>query len=98
MIDRSPTTTAVEKMEVVLLARHGPLLSSGALIGALGFRTAAAFRQARRRGQVGVRTFRIDGRRGTFALTVDVARWLVFEAGRNSERMSDCQSGEDGDD
>lgn len=60
-----------------LLRIHGPLLGGEALVAALGHRSAASLRQARRRGQVAVPLFTISNRRGWFALTQDVADWLV---------------------
>lgn len=64
-----------------LLQRYGPLMSGGDLTQVLGFKNTAALRQARRRGRIAVRTFRIAGRQGLFALTVDVAAWLSEVAG-----------------
>ena len=57
--------------------RHGPILGGAALASALGYRSLAALRQARRRGQVEVKLFALPQRRGVFALSVDVARWLA---------------------
>ncbi len=57
--------------------RHGPILGGEALASALGYRSLAALRQARRRGQVEVKLFALPQRRGVFALSVDVARWLA---------------------
>lgn len=56
---------------------HGPLLNGTALYRALGLPSAAAFRQAASRGQLPVPVFTIPNRRGRFALTRDVAAWLV---------------------
>ena len=63
-------------IQAIMLAEYGPLLGGKELRNALGYSSPAAFWQARRRGNILVRTFRIEGRRGTFALTTDVARWL----------------------
>ncbi len=60
-----------------LIDAHGPLMTGQALWRALGFTSAAAFRKARSRGQVGVRVFHVEHRRGTYAFTRDVAEWLV---------------------
>lgn len=68
------------KIEQDLLDRHGPLIGGEHLSQALGFVSLKAFRQARRRGRVDVHTFNIVGRRGSFALTSDVARWLASTA------------------
>lgn len=60
-----------------LLARHGPVLGGEDLARALGYRSQAAFRQARRRGQVDIALFSLPNRRGVFALTCVVATWLA---------------------
>lgn len=59
-----------------MMAKYGPLLTGSKLVDVLGYPTPEAFWQARRCGRLQVRTFRIEGRRGIFALTTDVATWL----------------------
>jgi hypothetical protein len=61
----------------VLLTRFGPLLGGADLVQALGYSNAAAFRQARRQGRLGVHVFDLPSRRGKFALTSDVVLWLA---------------------
>lgn len=60
-----------------LESRHGPLLGGPTLVAALGLASAAALRQARKRGHVAVAVFTLPKRRGVFALTRDVADWLA---------------------
>jgi len=60
-----------------LLRMHGPLIGGKALIAALGHKSSASLRQARRRGQVSITLFTVPNRRGWFALTQDVADWLA---------------------
>jgi hypothetical protein len=72
-IDAADSLTGFMKM-------HGPLMSNASLAQALGLPSTSALRQARRRGLVGVRTFKIAGRRGIFALTEDVAQWLTIQS------------------
>ncbi len=43
---------------------------------ALGYPTQDAFRKAYQRKRLPIATFEIEGRRGRFALTVDIAAWL----------------------
>lgn len=59
-----------------LAGLHGPLMSGRALWRALGFTSAAAFRQAKLRRRLSVRVFSLPERRGTFAFTQDVEGWL----------------------
>lgn len=60
-----------------LLRLHGPLLGGEHLAAALGHRSVASLRQARRRSQITVPLFMVPNRRGWFALTQDVADWLA---------------------
>lgn len=57
--------------------RYGPLMSGSALVKALGYGSADAFRQAVSRKTVPVAIFPIAERRGKFALTREVAQWLA---------------------
>lgn len=63
-----------------LLERYGPLLTGEVLRASLGYPSQAALRQSLSRNTTPVRTFRIPGRRGRFALTLDVAQWLATRA------------------
>lgn len=56
---------------------HGPLIGGPKLVAALGHRTAASLRQARKRGRISVPLFTLPGQRGFFALTGDIADWLA---------------------
>jgi hypothetical protein len=67
----SPKTLQLEMLQL-----YGPLMKGAALIAALGYPSSAAFRQARHRHQLPVEVFAIANRRGTFAHTADVARWV----------------------
>lgn len=63
-----------------MLELHGPIISGAALYRALGFKTYAAFYRAQK-GGLGVRAFRLPGRRGVFVLTTEVADWIAQHAG-----------------
>jgi len=62
--------------EQKFIERHGDLMSSNDLVAALGFPSLGALRQARRRKSFDLKMFKIDGRAGVFALSVDVAKYL----------------------
>lgn len=59
-----------------MVARYGLLLTGKDLLQCLGFKNAAALRQARFRGHIGVPIFSLPNRKGVFAKTKDVAEWL----------------------
>ena len=67
---------SLEELELRLTRALGAVVGGGALTRTLGYRTQGAFRQALARERVPVPGFVIDGRRGRFALTSDIARWL----------------------
>jgi hypothetical protein len=60
-----------------LLDQYGPLMAGDNLVRALGFSSASAMRQSKRRGMIGVRIFNMPNRRGVFALTSDVALYIT---------------------
>ncbi len=64
-------------LEEQLLTQYGPVLTGEDLSRALGYVSYDAFRQAISRKTVQVPLFRIRNRRGTFALSSDVASWLA---------------------
>lgn len=56
--------------------KYGPLVGGFTLAKLLGLPSADALRQARKRGTLPVRVFKVEKRRHWFALTEDVAAWL----------------------
>ncbi len=62
--------------EAALTETLGPVIGGFALSKALGYRTQAAFRKAKQRGNLPITTFELEGRRGRFAATSDLAAWL----------------------
>lgn len=59
-----------------LTEQYGAVLGSTALIKELGYPSSGSFHQALARGTVPVPVFKIEHRRGSFALARDVAAWL----------------------
>lgn len=71
------------------LKNSGPLLTGEKLWRSLGFSSSAAFRQAKMRGQIEIRIFRIPNRRGNFAYTQDVIAWLYgLERNDNAQKTN----------
>jgi hypothetical protein len=68
-----------------LSSEHGPLVGGKNLCKVLGYNSSGAFRQAVYKKTVPVDVFAIDNRRGKFALTADVARWLAEQKNKNYE-------------
>lgn len=67
-----------------LLKQYGPTLTGNDLYVALGFKTYAAFYRVFCRGELGVRVFKLPGRRGWFASTLEVADWLMQQPNAHS--------------
>lgn len=76
-----------------LVSTYGPVVSGSTLVRLLGFPSASAFRQARVRNKVGVSVFALPGRRGSFALTSDIAAWIALHSAGGSSRACDDQRG-----
>jgi hypothetical protein len=64
-------------LEADLLNRYGPLLSGENLRFVLAYSSMEAMRKAASRGTIPVPIFKIENRRGRFALVKDVAKWLA---------------------
>jgi hypothetical protein len=67
----------VATLEADLTKRHGHILKGSALWQSLGYGSRSTFQRALVARSVGVKTFPIPGRRGQYALTRDVARYLA---------------------
>jgi len=63
-----------------LISSFGPLLTGQDLYSAIGYKTYSAFHRGQLCGEIGVHVFKIPGRKGWFALTVDVAKWLEVQS------------------
>ena len=59
-----------------LLDQFGPRSGGKDLMKVLGYRTQASFYKAIRESRVNVSIFDIDGRKGKFAMTNEVGKWL----------------------
>lgn len=70
------TSDKLPGMKDELLEYYGPLIGGEDLRNMLGYKTASTFNRAKRLNLIGVKIFEIPNRRGTFALTRDVADWL----------------------
>ena len=75
-------TTLRRELSIALHHHYGPLMGGRRLYRALGYDSAEIFRASLSRGRVPVPVFPIAGRRGKFALTVDVVQWLVEARGQ----------------
>lgn len=69
-----------------MLQEYGPLMGGEDLRRALGYRTWSAFARAVRAEALLVKVFEIPGRRGRFALTQEVAEWLVQLRDQKTDR------------
>jgi hypothetical protein len=66
-----------ETIETQLLNRHGSIIRGSDLWKEMGFSSYEAFRQSERRGKLGITLFTIPDRNGKFAITCEVAHWIV---------------------
>jgi len=60
-----------------LIREYGPMIGGRDLYSALGFKSYGAFRLAKERGEIPVEIFKIPKRRDWYALTTDLAQWLM---------------------
>lgn len=74
--DENTQAEFLDDLTSKLIERHGAVLGSRALAKELGYPSASAFQQALVRNTVPFTVFKLPNRRGHFALTIEVARWL----------------------
>lgn len=80
MSRRNASLRSIAKcIEADLLKTWGPIVGGTDLARILGFRTAAAFRQAKATGRLPVPVFKLVGRKETYAFVKDIALWLAEE-------------------
>ena len=79
LMEKSQLDELTYDIERELYCYIGPLLFGKHLYAALGFSNHDAFRQALSRKTIQVEIFSLPNRRGRFALSRDVARWLANE-------------------
>lgn len=72
-----PIEHLAEDQERMLLHEFGPILTGERLMRTLGYPSLGSLRQAIKRRTVPVPVFPLKSRRGRYALTKDVARWLA---------------------
>jgi len=85
MIEANSPKLILQELQDELTRLYGPLLTSRDLWKILGYASPAAYRQARVRKRLPVTEFEIEGRRGHFVLTKDVALWLAEQRFSNSQ-------------
>lgn len=66
-----------EELKNDLLKLHGPIIGGQDLARALGFNSLKALRQAKSRDLLGLTVFTPPKRRGLYAVTSDVAEWII---------------------
>lgn len=77
MEPKSSNECQVRQLYQDLLKLYGPLIASKHLPTVLAYPSELAFRQAISRKTVPVELFSIENRRGRFARTADVAKWVA---------------------
>jgi hypothetical protein len=63
-------------LELTLILHYGPYVPAGKAADLLSFPSLQALIAARRRGRLPFALCRLDGRRGWFARTSDISRWI----------------------
>ena len=75
--DQDPTSA----IRCFLLESYGPMVNTEGLVKVLNFKNRAALDRSVQRGHVDIKLVRIKDRRGYFALTSDLADYLVKLSG-----------------
>lgn len=89
-MDKINEAAQSELLKYDLTRQYGALVGGDTLRRLLGYRSLPALRAAIRRGTLGLKTFPVNGRKGSFALTADIADWLI--AMRNEGMSSPAEA------
>jgi hypothetical protein len=76
MTAQGDMTARNENLRISLQGDYGPIVGGKSLVKLLGFANGQAFRQAYFRRTLPIDVFDIPHRRGKFAFTQDIERWL----------------------
>lgn len=85
MIDLSDVTDNEGLLSRVMTTIHGPLLAGNVLVDALGYSSSEAMRQGSYRNMVPVTLMKLPARKFNFALSVEVAQWLINQRETNCD-------------
>jgi hypothetical protein len=66
-----------EELRMEIAEKHGQIIGGTALAALLGYKTADAFRKAASSQKLSLKTFTVPGRHGRYALSREVADWLI---------------------
>jgi len=80
------TNKNIKSVEQELTEKYGGVIGNSDLRHELGYKSYSSFNRAVRTGSIAVKVFQIEGRRGKFALTTDVASWLYELKIRNHSK------------
>lgn len=92
MINLSDVENNEDLLSRVMTTIHGPLLAGDVLVKSLGYSSSEALRQASCRNTVPVTLMDLPTRKLKFALSAEVALWLVCQRKINSEKPFDFAS------
>lgn len=79
--------SAEEALLNELIEKHGEIVNLDSLSKIIGYKTVAAVKYAIKKEQLSINTFYIKGRKGRYAMTRDVASWLI-ECRKNNRQVT----------
>src|SRR5688572_30918238 len=87
MINLSCVENNEDLLSRVMATIHGPLLAGDVLVKALGYSSSGALRQASLRNMAPVTLFSVPQQKFKYALSAEVAEWLVQQRLAKSNRQ-----------
>lgn len=87
MINLSGVENNEDLLSRVMTTIHGPLLAGDVLVKALGYSSGGALRQASLRNMAPVTLFSVPQRKFKYALSAEVAEWLLQQRLAKSDRQ-----------
>ncbi len=90
-LEAEEATAALREITLFLMEKYGPLMTKKDLVKVLGYASEEAFERSLQRQSLHLKLVRLQNRRGVFAMSRDVAAFLVgisrdAEAPRGKQR------------
>ena len=82
-------TISEGNLSIELTDKYGEIVSLEDMAKILGYKTASAVKYAIKKEQLTIQTFFIKGRKGRFAMTRNIASWLIECSENNSQSTYD---------
>lgn len=81
----------IEDLKSRMFEKYGPTITGDDLYQMVGFETYEAFHRAKKLNQFSLKVFKLENRRGWYALTEELAEWIYNQANKSNLEVKNEQ-------